>query len=412
VLPTFVIGLREGLEASLIVGIIATFLAQQGRRDVMRWVWVGVGIAVSLCAAVAVALRIAEQNLPQKEQEGLETVVGLLAVGMVTWMIVWMSKHARGLKRELEGKTAAALAGGSVGTLVFMAFVAVLREGFETAVFLLAAFQGSRDPASAGTGAVLGVVVSIVIGVAIYRGGLKLNMEKFFRFTGFVLVLVAAGLVATAAHTAHEAGWLNIGQHQMFDLTWLVNPGSIQSALLTGMLGIQPRPVTVEVLAYLLYLIPMSLFVLRPPRPRRADGSSDRESSAPRDTERRSVGTRTAVGASALIAVAALSGCGSSSAKSGDGASKTVAIKLVKTGCSPSKLTLPAGSTKFEIENVDAAAVDEFEILDGAKVVGEAENIPPGLTKSLSVTLKQGTFVLWCPGGTENDGKGTLEVTG
>ena len=152
-LPTFVIGLREGLEASLIVGIIATFLAQQGRRDVMRWVWVGVGTAVALCAAVAVALRIAEQNLPQRQQEGLETVVGLAAVAMVTWMIVWMSRHARGLKRDLEGKAAVALAGGSVGTLVVMAFFAVLREGFETAVFLLAAFQGSRDPGSAGTGA-------------------------------------------------------------------------------------------------------------------------------------------------------------------------------------------------------------------------------------------------------------------
>ena len=145
-LPTFVIGLREGLEASLIVGIIATFLGQQGRRDVMRWVWVGVGIAVTLCGAAAVALKIAEENLPQKEQEGLETVIGLLAVAMVTWMIVWMRKHARGLKHDLEGKAAAALAGGSVGTLVFMAFLAVLREGLETAVFLLAAFQGSRDP--------------------------------------------------------------------------------------------------------------------------------------------------------------------------------------------------------------------------------------------------------------------------
>jgi high-affinity iron transporter len=172
VLPTFVIGLREGLEASLIVGIIATFLGQQGRREVMRWVWVGVGIAIALCAAVAVALRIAEQNLPQKQQEGLETVIGLAAVAMVTWMIVWMSRHARGLKRDLEGKTAAALAGGSVRTLVMMAFLAVLREGFETAVFLLAAFQGSRDPAQAGTGATLGVLAAIAIGIAIYRGGL------------------------------------------------------------------------------------------------------------------------------------------------------------------------------------------------------------------------------------------------
>jgi high-affinity iron transporter len=273
VLPTFVIGLREGLEASLIIGIIATFLGQQGRRDGVRAMWAGVAAAVVLCAAVAIALRITEQNLPEHQQDGLETVVGLAAVAMVTWMIVWMRRHARGLKGDLEGKTAAALAAGSVGTLVLMAFLAVLREGFETAVFLLAAFQSSRDPAAAGTGAVLGIVVAIFVGLAIYRGGVRINLEKFFRFTGFVLVLVAAGLVATAAHTAHEAGWLSLGQHQVLNLTGFVGPGSIRSALLTGMLGVQIRPVTVEVLVYLVYLIPMALFVLWPAGPRPAKGA-------------------------------------------------------------------------------------------------------------------------------------------
>jgi high-affinity iron transporter len=264
VLPTFVIGLREGLEGSLIIGIIATFLGQQGRRDAMRWMWIGVGIAVSLCAGVAVALRIAEQDLPEHQQATLETVVGLAAVAMVTWMIVWMRRHSRGLKRDLEGKAAAALAGGSVGTLVTMAFFAVLREGFETAVFLLAAFQGSRDPVAAGSGATLGIIVAIGVGVAIYRGGVRLNLERFFRFTGFVLVLVAAGLVATAAHTAHEAAWLNVGQHEVLNLTGFVGPGSVRSALLTGMLGVQVRPVAIEVVTWLVYLIPMSLFVLWP----------------------------------------------------------------------------------------------------------------------------------------------------
>src|SRR5664279_1720885 len=173
--------------------------------------WIGVGIAVLLCTGVAVALKIAEENLPQKQQEGLETVIGLLAVLMVTWMIIWMRRHARGLKGDLEGKAAAALLAGSVGTLVLMAFLAVLREGLETAVFLLAAFQAARDPSAAGTGAVPGIIVAVVIGYGIYRGGVRLNLERFFKFTGFVLVLVAAGLLATAAHTAHEAGWLNSG---------------------------------------------------------------------------------------------------------------------------------------------------------------------------------------------------------
>jgi high-affinity iron transporter len=411
VLPTFVIGLREGLEASLIVGIIATFLGQQGRRDAMRWMWTGVAAAITLCGAVAIVLRVTEENLPQRQQEGLETIVSLAAVAMVTWMIVWMRRHARGLKHDLEGKAAAALAGGSVGTLVLMAFFAVLREGFETAVFLLAAFQGARDPGAAGAGALLGIIVSVAIGIAVYRGGVRLNLERFFRFTGFVLVLVAAGLVATAAHTAHEAGWLNVGQHQVLDLSWLVGPGSVRSALLTGMLGVQVRPVVVEVLGWLVYALPMSLFVLWPARPRRSGGVGG-SSGGERVAERRSVGARTAVTVTALVAVLALAGCGSSPSADGEGSNvPTVDIELAKTGCSPAKLSLPAGRTKFAVSNTDADSVTEFEIEDGGRIIAEAENIPPGLSKSFSVTLKPGKFKLLCPGGTENKGQGTLEVT-
>ena len=416
-LPTFVIGLREGLEASLIVGIIATFLIQQGRRDVMRWMWVGVGSAVVLCSGVAVALRITEENLPQRQQEGLETVVGLAAVAMVTWMIVWMRKHARGLKHDLEGKAAAALVGGSVGTLVFMAFLAVLREGLETAVFLLAAFQGSTDPAAAGIGASLGVVVAVLIGYGIYKGGVRINLDRFFRFTGFVLVLVAAGLVATAAHTAHEAGWLNSGQHEVLNLTGFVGPGSVRSALLTGMLGVQVRPVVVEVLGWLVYAVPMSLFVLWPkPRPARGSRSGGGRRVEVDARVRTPAATRAAIGASAMAALVVLGGCGSS-ASGGSGAAKgsvrTVAIELVKTGCSPAKLSLPAGPAKFTVSNDGADAISEFEILDRAgRIVSEVENVPPGLTGSFSVTLEPGSFTLSCPGGTEHGGKGTLTVTG
>ncbi len=412
-LPTFVIGLREGLEASLIVGIIATFLGQQGRRDALRWMWAGVVGAVVLCSAVAIVLRITEENLPQRQQEGLETVVGLAAVAMVTWMIVWMRRHARGLKHDLEGKAAAALAGGSVGTLVVMAFLAVLREGFETAVFLLAAFQGSRDPGAAGTGATLGVLVAIVIGIAIYRGGLRINLEKFFRFTGFVLVLVAAGLVATAAHTAHEAGWLNFGQHEVLNLTGFVGPGSVRSALLTGMLGVQVRPVTVEVLTYLVYLIPMAVFVLWPSRRRPVDRTGGSRIETTRVPTRDSVPTRTAVTVSAMAAVIAVAGCGSSaSSKRGGAGVKTVAIELIKAGCSPAKITVPAGPTKFEVTNKNADAITEMEILDQDRIVAEVKNVAVGLSGSFSVTLKPGKFTLSCPGGTTDDGKGTLTVTG
>jgi high-affinity iron transporter len=274
VLPTFVIGLREGLEAALIVGIIAAFLRQQGRRDAMRWMWLGVVIAILLCAGVAWALHIAEENLPQREQEQLETVIALVAVGMITWMIVWMRRHAADLKGDLQERASLALVQGSAFGLILMAFLAVLREGLETAVFMLAAFQQSDRPGLTGTGALLGVAVAVVLGYLIYRGGVKLNLSKFFRATGVVLVLVGAGLLAFAVHTAHEAGWWHLLLDRAVDLTWLIDPGSVQSALITGMFGIQPEPTWGELLAFFAYAVPMTVYVCRPQRPKaRADAT-------------------------------------------------------------------------------------------------------------------------------------------
>jgi len=263
-LPTFVIGLREGLEASLIVGIVAGFLGRQGRRDALRQVWLGVVAAVLICIVVGVVLEIISADLPQAEQEGLETVIGLFAVAMVTYMVMWMRKHSRDLKGELEGQAGAALARGSATALVVMAFLAVLREGFETAVFLLAAFQASTSPVLAGSGALIGVVLAVVLGYGIYKGGVRLNLSKFFRITGVVLVVVAAGLVMTAFHTAHEAGWVNFGQQRVADLSWLVLPGTPVSSLVTGVLGIQPYPVLNEVVAWFVYLVPLMVYLLWP----------------------------------------------------------------------------------------------------------------------------------------------------
>ena len=276
-IPTFVITLREGVEASLIVGIIAAFLLKEGRSDALRQMWVGVAIAVVLCAAVGVGLDVVGEELPQREQEGLETVVGVIAVAMITYMIVWMTRHSRGIKAELEGGAASALATGSALALVAMAFLAVLREGFETSVFLLAAFQDATDTTAAGAGAVLGLLGAVIIGAGLYRGGVRINLSRFFRITGLVLVFVAAGLLATAAHTANEAGWINSFQGQAVDLSWLVDPGTVVESLLTGMLGLRASMTIAEVTVYLVYAIPMILFVVwpRPSSARREVGVGD-----------------------------------------------------------------------------------------------------------------------------------------
>ncbi|MEF2975725.1 iron uptake transporter permease EfeU [Subtercola sp. YIM 133946] len=261
-LATFVIGLREGLEAALIVGIIAAFLKRNGHS--LKSMWIGVAAAIVLSIGVGVTLEVISVNLPQAQQEGMESIIGVVAVVMVTFMIVWMSKHARNMRSELESTATEALNQGSVFALAGMAFLAVLREGFETSVFLLAAFQSSVSPLAAGAGAVLGLLLSVAIGYGIYRGGVKLNLGKFFTVTGVFLVFVAAGLVMSSLRTAHEAGWITVGQDATVDLSWLAPGGSVQAALVTGVLGIPADPRVIEVLGWALYLVPVLLFVLWP----------------------------------------------------------------------------------------------------------------------------------------------------
>ncbi|WP_380174901.1 iron uptake transporter permease EfeU [Kineococcus sp. DHX-1] len=263
-LATFVIGLREGLEASLIVGIVSAFLVQRGERRALRFVWAGVVAAVVLCVGVAAALQAATQSLPQRQQEQLETVLALVAVAMVTWMVVWTTRNARTMRADLESSASSALARGSSWALVAMAFFAVLREGLETSVFLLATYQASGSNSTGALGATLGIALAVVLGYLLYRGGVRIDLARLFRVTGVVLVLVAAGLVMSAAHTAYEAGWLLAGQEKVLDLTAVVAPGTVRSALLTGVLGWQPRPTRAELVGWFVYLVPMLVVVLRP----------------------------------------------------------------------------------------------------------------------------------------------------
>ncbi|MDX6666610.1 MAG: high-affinity iron transporter, partial [Solirubrobacteraceae bacterium] len=394
-LPTFVIGLREGVEASLIVGIVAAFLAKQGRGDALRWMWTGVAGAIALCVAAALALEAINEDLPQRQQEGLETIVAFAAVGMVTFMVVWMRRHAAGLAAELRTNAAEALGRGSLWALVGMAFFAVLREGLETAVFLLAAFQHSADPAAAGGGAAIGIAVAVVIGFGIYRGGVRLNLGRFFRATAAVLVLVAAGLVASALHTAHEATWLNAGQSQAVDLSWLIHPGTITSSLATGILGLQPKPTVSEALGWLLYAVPLLAFVLWPDRRRRIRGRAP------------------VMAAVVVAAVLLLAACGSSSDKGATAAkgARVVRVELTDAGCRPEQSAIAAGATTFAITNNGSAKNTEFEIVDAnGVIVGEKENIAGGLSGSFTLNLDPGRYVAQCP--SADTPKTALTVTG
>jgi high-affinity iron transporter len=225
----------------------------------------GVGIAVVLSIAVGVGLDLLSASLPQAQQEMLETVIGVVAVVFVTTMIIWMNRNALHLKGELESEAAQAINNGGSVALATMAFLAVLKEGFETAVFLLAAAQATHGSGwSALLGGLTGIAVAIGIGIGIYFGGLKLNLGRFFRITGVFLIFIAAGLVTGALRTAHEAGWVNIGQQQVFDFSSWMPVRSMLGALITGMFGIPSDPRLIEVLGWLLYAIPVLVIFLWP----------------------------------------------------------------------------------------------------------------------------------------------------
>jgi high-affinity iron transporter len=262
---TFLIGLREGLEATLIVSIVGAFLKRNGKS--VRPMFIGVGLAVAISIAVGVGLEVVSASLPQRQQEMLETVIGAIAVVFVTTMIIWMNRNAFRMKGELEREATQAINSGGALALAGMAFLAVLKEGFETAVFLLAAAQATHGGRwSAVLGGVAGIAVAIVIGIGLYFGSLKLNLGRFFRITGVFLVLIAAGLVMSSLRTAHEAGWITIGQQRVFDLSSWMPAKSVVGALITGMFGVPTDPRLVEVLGWLLYAVPVLIVFLWPTR--------------------------------------------------------------------------------------------------------------------------------------------------
>ncbi len=260
-LTTFVIGLREGLEAALIVGIIAAFIVRRGYRRALRPMWWGVAAALVVSAASALVLHVVNRSLTLQARETMEGVFTLLAVAGVTYMIVWMRRHSATLRTDLESKTNAAFDAGSVTAIAALAFVAVAREGLETAVFLLALLGNSVAPVPGAAGAAAGIAVSVVLGYGIYRGGVAVDLQRFFRVTGIVLVIVAAGLVSSAVHELAEAGVIDVLQTPAVDLSWLITPNSVWSSLLTAFIGFQPVPTVAEIVAWAAFLVPMTFYV-------------------------------------------------------------------------------------------------------------------------------------------------------
>ena len=275
-LIAFLIMLREGIEAALIVGIVAGFLKQSGHSRLMPKVWLGVALAALMCLGIGYGIHSATGEIPQKEQEFVVGVIGLVAVAMLTYMILWMKKAARSMKQQLQNSVQTALnrGNGQGWALVGMAFLAVAREGLESVFFLLAVFQQSPTW-SMPVGAVLGLLAAVVIGALIYQGGMRLNLAKFFRWTGAFLIVVAAGLVAGSLRALHEAGVWNHLQEVVFDSSKYLHEDSPLGVLLGGFFGYTDHPTQGEVLAWLLYLVPVMIWFLHGSRPAAVQRSSE-----------------------------------------------------------------------------------------------------------------------------------------
>ncbi|MFE4212811.1 iron uptake transporter permease EfeU [Streptomyces sp. NPDC056844] len=263
----YLIGLREGLEASLVVCILIAYLVKTGNQRRLPPLWLGVGIAVALSLAFGALLQFGSSTLTFQAQEALGGTLSILSVALVTWMVFWMRRTARHLKSELQGRLDAALALGT-GALVVTAFLAVGREGLETSLFIWTAVQASGDGVRPLVGAVLGLATSVVLGWLFYKGALRINLAMFFRWTGAMLVVVAAGVLAYGIHDLQEADLLPGLRNLAFDISTGVPPDSWYGTLLKGVFNFQPDPTVLQVIIWLLYLIPVMALFLAPERTR------------------------------------------------------------------------------------------------------------------------------------------------
>lgn len=275
-LATFLIGLREGLEAALVVGILVAYLTRLGRRDVLPRLWVGVGLAVGLALAIGAILTFGAYSLTFEAQEILGGTLSLLTVAMVTWMIFWMQRTARTLKRGLEEGIDRALAASGLWAVVVIGFVSVAREGVETTLLLWSMVQSFGDAPAVLLGAVLGLAAAIVLGWLLAKGMLRLDLRRFFLWTGAFLIVVAAGVLAYGIHDLQEAGALPgpftsaapidpvtgavaVGVAAFpfgwaFDVGAAIPPGSPLAVVLQATVGFMPKMSWLQVAAWILYV--------------------------------------------------------------------------------------------------------------------------------------------------------------
>ncbi|AGP31078.1 iron uptake transporter permease EfeU [Corynebacterium terpenotabidum] len=246
------IGLREGLEATMVVIILAAYLKKTGQRRSYPWLWGGVIAALAVTVGVFLIIHFGTKTLTTTGQELIGGIASLVTVALVVWMLIWMKGASRNMTAELEGKMEEAVAVGPVAVAA-VAFIAVAREGIETALLVFDSFSKSLGTPFAGL--ITGVAVSILIGVAMYVGAVKINLTMFFQITGFLLILVAAGILRYGITDLQEANVLPGLQNYAFDISGVLERGTWYATLLEGMFNIVPNPTVLAFTGWALFLI-------------------------------------------------------------------------------------------------------------------------------------------------------------
>ena len=278
------IGLREGLEAGIVVMILIAFLVKAGRRDALKWVWLGVAAALVMTVGVFLVIQYSAYTVTDLGAEAIAGIASLVAVAIVTTMVLWMKKAAAGISGELRAEMAKALETGALAVFA-LAFLAVGREGFETALFMVG--YAEAETAWPLVGLLVGVLLAAGIAYGMYMGAVRINLGKFFTYTGVFLILVAAGILGYGVHALQTVGWLPGLSAKAFDITHWMNWSSWYGELIQGIFNVTPTPTVLQLIVYLTYLVVVLALFLRPTRPpSRPSGGA--ESSVPQPAPERS----------------------------------------------------------------------------------------------------------------------------
>ena len=267
-LGNFLIGLREGLEAALVVSILITYLVRTNRESFIRFVTYGVATAIGFSVLLGITLQMIEQSLSETIEPIFAGTISFLAVGFVTWMIFWMKKSARTISGDLRTKLdSAALSGGGLAVAA-MAFAAVAREGTETAIFFWAAAHATGNELLSLAGLTLGLIVAVVLGIAFYRSTIKLNLTSFFKVTGVLLTIVAAGVLSYGIHEFQEIGWLPGEDNVILNLSAQLPEGSVLATIMAGLFNVTAKTTALQAVAWVTYVaVVLAMFLAKPASP-------------------------------------------------------------------------------------------------------------------------------------------------